>query len=244
MAPKSSDTSVGCKDGPDPNLSDGIACTVDSCDEANDRAVHTPNDSTCDNGMFCDGQETCDATTGCLPGTAPNLNDGVSCTDDSCDETNDKVVHTANDANCSDGKYCNGDETCDPANGCQSGTSVSCPANDTCYTNYTCSEAQSGACVGTAVPHSISWSVNGYGSGSTSLTCSETNTVYVQTDGCKVGYDWLYRCRLEADGRLTALISGSPFNIACLGPAGPTVSSGCSTINGQSGYSAMECCFQ
>ena len=133
------DTSVGCKDGPDPNLSDGVACTVDSCDEANDKAVHTPNDGACDNGKFCNGQETCSATMGCLNGTAPALSDGVSCTDDSCDENNDKIVHSANDAHCDNGKFCDGAEYCDPTNDCQNGTPPTLSDGVTC-TDDSCDE--------------------------------------------------------------------------------------------------------
>lgn len=40
-----------------------MACTDDSCDEVGDTCVNTANDANCDNGLFCDGAETCDATT-------------------------------------------------------------------------------------------------------------------------------------------------------------------------------------
>ena len=55
-------------------------------------------DADCDNGLFCDGAETCQA--GALLGgdAAVSVDDGVTCTDDSCDEVNDVVVNTPNDA--------------------------------------------------------------------------------------------------------------------------------------------------
>jgi hypothetical protein len=103
-------------------VDDGVDCTEDSCDEATGTVVHTPNNDYCDNGQFCDGAETCDPVEDCQPGTAPTLDDGVDCTDDSCDEENDIVVHTPNDGYCDDGLWCNGAETCDPVEDCQPGT--------------------------------------------------------------------------------------------------------------------------
>ena len=58
----------------------------------------------CDDGLFCNGVEICAGT--CLAGTPPIIDDGISCTDDSCDEENDLIVNTPNDAYCSeDGWY-------------------------------------------------------------------------------------------------------------------------------------------
>ena len=236
------DTSAGCIDGPDPNLSDGVACTVDTCDEANDTRVNTPDNSKCDNGKFCDGTETCDATLGCLSGTPPVIDDGVSCTDDSCNETNG-VVNTPNDANCADILYCNGDETCDPVNDCQPGTTVSCPPDDACKMNYTCNESTQ-TCVGTKVTHNISWSIPGIDSGTNFIGCSQAKTFYVNKDGCKTGVDWLYQCATDANGKLHANISGYPFSAACLSIAGPAVTSGCSHLGSSNGTFGMDCCFQ
>jgi len=113
---------LDCQGGTPPTQSDGVACTDDSCDEVNDVVVNTPNDANCDDGAFCNGAETCDAALNCQAGTPPTLSDGVACTDDSCDETNDVVVNTPNNANCDDGAFCNGAETCDATLNCQAGT--------------------------------------------------------------------------------------------------------------------------
>jgi hypothetical protein len=111
-----------------------VACTDDSCDEATDAVVNTPNDANCDNGQFCDGAETCDAVNDCQAGTAPSIDDGVACTDDSCDEATDTVVNTPNNANCpDDGLFCNGDEFCDPFADCTS-------TGDPCSAETVCSE--------------------------------------------------------------------------------------------------------
>ncbi|NQZ97026.1 MAG: hypothetical protein HRU01_10980, partial [Myxococcales bacterium] len=108
--------------GTAPTVSDGVSCTDDSCDEVNDVIVNAVKDANCDNGAFCDGSETCDAVNDCQDGSDPVANDGVSCTDDSCDEVNDVIVHAANDASCDDALFCNGAETCDASLDCQAGT--------------------------------------------------------------------------------------------------------------------------
>ncbi len=111
-----------CQSGSPPSTDDGVACTDDSCDETNDVIINAPNNSNCDNGMFCDGAETCDAVAGCQAGTAPTVDDGVGCTDDSCDEVNDVIINAPNDSNCDNGMFCDGAETCDAVGDCQAGT--------------------------------------------------------------------------------------------------------------------------
>jgi endonuclease/exonuclease/phosphatase family metal-dependent hydrolase len=101
-----------CEAGTPPDLADGVGCTIDTCDEATDTIVHTPDDSACDNGLYCDGAETCDAVDDCQPGVAPDPDDGVDCTIDTCDEATDTVVHTPDDSFCDDGDPCNGTEVC------------------------------------------------------------------------------------------------------------------------------------
>jgi hypothetical protein len=110
-----------CQDGTAPNCNDGVSCTVDSCNEGSDSCDNTPNNGLCDNGLFCDGSETCNATLGCQAGTAPNCNDGVVCTDDSCNEGSDSCDNVPDDGNCDDGLFCNGSETCNAVLGCQAG---------------------------------------------------------------------------------------------------------------------------
>ena len=45
-----------------------------------DQCDHAPTDATCSDGLFCNGDETCDAINGCEAGSPPNCNDGVTCT--------------------------------------------------------------------------------------------------------------------------------------------------------------------
>ncbi len=115
-----------CIDGAAPNCDDGITCTVDTCDEATDACINAAQDSRCDNGLFCDGAETCNAASGCVTGTAP-------CPGQLCDEPTDTCVDVdcLTDANCSDGLFCNGVETC-VANVCVPGTPIVCDDGVAC----------------------------------------------------------------------------------------------------------------
>lgn len=47
----------------------------------------------CDDGLYCNGEEVCDARAGCLPGSPPAIDDGYPCTLDYCDEARDEVRH-------------------------------------------------------------------------------------------------------------------------------------------------------
>ena len=80
-------------------------------DEDTDGCDHAPEDALCDNGLYCDGPETCDAVLGCQAGTSPNCMDEVSCTVDSCNEDTDGCDRTPDDALCDNGLYCDGPET-------------------------------------------------------------------------------------------------------------------------------------
>ena len=50
------------------NCDDGIACTTDSCDANTNACVHTPNDSACPNGEYCDPTQNCVQELPCTPG--------------------------------------------------------------------------------------------------------------------------------------------------------------------------------
>ena len=80
------------------------------------------NDANCDDILYCNGTETCDALLDCQPGTAVDCDDGVGCTNDSCNEGTDSCDHVVNDVLCDDSLYCNGTETCDALLDCLAGT--------------------------------------------------------------------------------------------------------------------------
>ncbi len=57
------------------DCNDGIACTTDTCNAG--ICNNAPNNALCDNGLFCDGAETCSGSLGCVNGTPPCT--GVAC---------------------------------------------------------------------------------------------------------------------------------------------------------------------
>jgi len=140
------ETCVGnvCQAGTAVNCNDGVVCTTDSCNEATNSCDNVPSNASCDDGLFCNGSETCDALLGCQAGTAVNCNDAVACTTDSCNEATNGCDNVPNNAACSDGLFCNGPEICDIALGCLAGT-VPCTAGQTCdEATNTCSQAMVG----------------------------------------------------------------------------------------------------
>jgi len=114
---------LGCQDGPDPNCSDGIPCTVDTCNEGTDSCDHAENDAACNDGLFCNGLEMCDAVLGCVDGPDPC---GAQ---QFCNETTDTCDQCSIDANCNDNNICTAD-TCN-AGACVY-TNLYNPAVDCC----------------------------------------------------------------------------------------------------------------
>jgi hypothetical protein len=96
---------------------DGVECTADSCDIASGECVSTTVNGACADGDKCNGKEVCDAELGCLPGIAPECDDGLDCTTDSCDPF-EICINDPDHTVCSDGEPCNGDEVCDLKIGC------------------------------------------------------------------------------------------------------------------------------
>lgn len=95
------DVVLGCKAGPAVSCSDGIVCTVDACSESEKKCTHTAQNSECNDGVFCNGVETCSLTEGCVLGPPPSCDDGVGCTVDSCSESEGGCQHVPNNAACS-----------------------------------------------------------------------------------------------------------------------------------------------
>jgi len=129
-----------CQVGTPPNCDDDVTCTTDLCNEDTDSCDHTPDDSICDNDTFCDGDETCDAIEDCQDGTPPNCNDQIACTGDSCNEATNSCSHVADNALCSNGMFCDGNEVCNLVSGCVAGVPVPCNDAFIC-TADTCNEA-------------------------------------------------------------------------------------------------------
>lgn len=94
---------------------DGVDCTVDRCVE--DGYCQNINDNAaCADGDFCNGEEICDHTLGCLPPTRPeSCDDRDVCTLDLCDGRRQVCVHHPRDSD-GDGEvdwHCPGGTDCD-----------------------------------------------------------------------------------------------------------------------------------
>ena len=89
----------------------------------------------CDDGIFCNGAETCGGTSGCQPGTDPCPDNGIFCDGaESCDEAGKQCLHSGTPCP-DDGVFCNGAESCDEA-------SQTClQSGDPCSSDQTCVES-------------------------------------------------------------------------------------------------------
>jgi hypothetical protein len=125
---------AGCQPGEPVQCDDGVDCTIDICYEPNQGCLSLPDDGLCDDGLVCNGIETCSTTAGCEAGTPVDCDDGVDCTIDACIEPTGECSNSVDHASCDDGQFCNGAEQCDPEAGCVSG-------EDPCPIDFWCHEA-------------------------------------------------------------------------------------------------------
>jgi len=82
-------------------------CQIDYlCDTKNGVCVECMDDSHCDDGLYCNGNELCHDNK-CIGGTNPCDETEV------CDEENDRCLDCESNMDCDDGIFCNGAELCD-----------------------------------------------------------------------------------------------------------------------------------
>ena len=129
-----------CTAGPGKLCNDLIPCTVDSCSPGG-LCLHEPDHTACDDGLFCNGPESCEPEQGCAPGPPSELDDGIECTQDFCSEEEAQILHLPDDSLCDDLEMCNGVETCDPLAGCAPGMPILCDDDNAC-TDDSCSTPQ------------------------------------------------------------------------------------------------------
>ncbi|CAN98212.1 putative secreted protein [Sorangium cellulosum So ce56] len=100
----------------DDQCEDGFPCTFDACDTALGRCRFTPDDSACQNDVYCDGVERCNPRLGCVTGAPVACDDQSTCTIDACDEATRTCSSAPRDADL-DGdpdEHCGGGD-CDDA---------------------------------------------------------------------------------------------------------------------------------
>jgi len=130
------ETCVGgtCQEGSTVDCNDGISCTADSCNETTDSCDYVPNDSFCDDGLFCTGTEKCDPAKDCQPGTGDPCPEGQT-----CDEESDTCC-TPSEQTCDDGldNDCDGDADCDDLEDCAGDPACCGSRGDDCTSNDQC----------------------------------------------------------------------------------------------------------
>jgi MYXO-CTERM domain-containing protein len=143
---------------------DGNSCTTDMC--ATGACTNPPvaAGTTCDDGLFCTADDTCDGAALCT-GAARVCDDGFDCTTDACDEAADSCAAAVNNGFCLAGGGCVADGTVNPANTCEycaatisngswtpaaSGTTCEdgafCTADDTCDGAGACTAGAARVC--------------------------------------------------------------------------------------------------
>jgi hypothetical protein len=138
------DSTQGCVPDPNGNAADGSACSDQNACTSDDACGGGQCASgaavNCDDGHYCNGAEYCSPSSGCKSGTPVSVSDNIPCTSDSCDESNDTIVHTPNDSQCNDGNPCTAD-TCSTSQGCknQALNGTDCSDNNNCTLSDACS---------------------------------------------------------------------------------------------------------
>jgi predicted ribosomally synthesized peptide with SipW-like signal peptide len=121
----------------DADCDDGNPCTDNTCEVGAGgltECVSVSNNDPCDDGVFCNGQDTCDQDV-CVPG-GPDPCPGLL-----CDEDGDRCVECRGDDDCpDDGLFCTGDPVCEDGDCGLSGDPCSGEPGDIC-------NEQMGACM-------------------------------------------------------------------------------------------------
>ncbi len=153
-------------------------CSVTTCDTASGacKANAINAGGPCSDGSACTVGDTC--TTGaCIPGSAPNCDDGIACTTDSCDPAVG-CKHVNNALTCDDGDACTQNDIC--GGGKCAGTAIvgCCVSTAQCDDGNPCTIDVCDA-VGGKCSHSAT-AANG-------LACDADGSGCTQNDMCQAG---------------------------------------------------------
>jgi hypothetical protein len=120
----------------------------------------------CDSGINYDPAMGASILTITQSGCTEPCSDGNACT------ANDVCIGntcTGTPINCDDGRFCNGSESCDPIDGCQTGTPIDCPDDEQfCNGTEFCDETTD-SCISSGNP------------------CAPQETCYEEVDQCLMG---------------------------------------------------------
>jgi hypothetical protein len=141
---------------------DNNPCTKDACVDGMCSSTALPGASCADSNK-CNGEETCDGTGQCLPGTPLPIDDGKACTIDLCDPATGTINHKGQpdctcetDADCDDNNACTidvckpdgtGKNTCSYTN---ANAGTSCDDKNKCTVGDQCDTG--GKCQGSLIP--------------------------------------------------------------------------------------------
>ena len=122
-------------------------CLIDHCASTTSCDIRAASDgSSCDDGVYCDGIAVCQGGN-CVNGPPPDCDDGIACTDDSCDESLARCVHTSHPNCCETSADCVDSDACTTGERCLGGSCVSepevCPASS-CTSAFCDAEAGCG----------------------------------------------------------------------------------------------------
>lgn len=81
----------------DPQCDDGIECTTDFCDLEIEHCRFVPDDSVCQDDIYCDGLEVCEPKFGCREGVVVACDDKTPCTIDTCIEADKSCTNVLRD---------------------------------------------------------------------------------------------------------------------------------------------------
>ena len=134
-----------------PSCDDENPCTVDVCVAETSSCRNDPvaDGLACDDGVFCNGAESCQA--GTCRSADPPCNDANACTTDTCDEDANLCLNAVrpDGSSCDDGLYCDGVEAGCSVGHCVSGA-LPCLDSNPCTVDA-CDEAMN-RCTNTLVP--------------------------------------------------------------------------------------------